>query len=198
MIEATAKAIESRSIAVKLYDRWVRQRQGRHGLEIPTDGADLKRLGLKNFANQLAVPRQRQLKDLKEVANAMSPSDAVALLVMTELPPLEISSLLHKLTRQLTTDPEATYFSKVNQDDNCGCGCGCGCAAMASLPYEERIYVHYAAKPYSIDPFDEAGLPHEHRDALLISDFLKSYDTLAQGVAETVNQRYFRMGQQFG
>jgi hypothetical protein len=64
------------------------------------------------------------LHDLKEVAKQMSTSDVVALLVMMELPSLEASSLLHKLSKQLAEDPDSNYFSKVNQNDNCGTGCG--------------------------------------------------------------------------
>jgi hypothetical protein len=124
MIEAAKRSIESRDMALKLYDRWVRRRQKRPGLEIPNNEAAYKKLGLKNFTNQLADPRKTHLADLKEVSKNMAPSDIVALLVMMELPALETSTLLHKLSRQLAENPEATYFSKVNQDDNCGSGCG--------------------------------------------------------------------------
>jgi hypothetical protein len=51
-------------------------------------------------------------------------ADRVALLVMMELPVLETSTLLHRLSRQLAEDPEAKYFSTVNLRDNCGSGCG--------------------------------------------------------------------------
>ncbi len=68
---------------------------------------------------------------------------------------------------------------------------------MASLPYEEQIYTHYAAKPYSIDPFNEVGIPEKARDALLIRDFLKSYESLSIEISERVNKRYFRIGEEF-
>jgi hypothetical protein len=68
---------------------------------------------------------------------------------------------------------------------------------MASLPYEERIRAHWTAKPFSIDPFNEVGIPARERDALLIADFLASYDAISASVAEGVNSRYFRMGQDF-
>ena len=60
-----------------------------------------------------------------------------------------------------------------------GCGCGCGCAAMADLSYQEKIISHYQTKPYSIDPFNELGTPAEVRDALLVKDFLASYEVLS-------------------
>jgi hypothetical protein len=68
---------------------------------------------------------------------------------------------------------------------------------MAGLPYDERIYAHYAAKPYSIDPFNEAGVAEKERDALLIRDFLASYEALSTAVAAQVNDRYFTMGRHF-
>ena len=69
---------------------------------------------------------------------------------------------------------------------------------MASLPYEEQVYTHYATKPYSIDPFNEVGIPAAERDSLLVKDFLLSYEALQTGVAQGVNQRYFNMGANFG
>ena len=69
---------------------------------------------------------------------------------------------------------------------------------MASLPYEERINAHHIAKPHSIDPFNELGTPEKERDELLITDFLNSYEALSNSVSEKVNQRYFRMGREFG
>lgn len=53
-------------------------------------------------------------------------------------------------------------------------------------------------KPFSIDPFNEVGIPEKERDALLIKDFLNSYEALSQSIAEKVNNRYFCMGREFG
>ncbi len=69
---------------------------------------------------------------------------------------------------------------------------------MASLPYEDRIRLHAETKCFSIDPFNEIGLPQEERDALLIRDFLKSYRGLSEGVAAKVNARYFGAGDRLG
>ena len=198
MIEQTKQSVKSRELAVKLYDNWVRQRQNRPEHEIPTNEKELKQLGLKNLVNQLIEPRRRHLKELKEVSKDMNMADKVALLVKLEIPVLETSALLHKLSMQLTEDSNSSYFSKVNQNDNCGSGCGCGCAAMASLPYEERINAHHVAKPFSIDPFNELDTPERERDALLIKDFLDSYEVLSSSISKQVNQRYFRMGSDFG
>jgi hypothetical protein len=55
------------------------------------------------------------------------------------------------------------------------------------LPYLDRIKTHAETKPYSIDPFNEAGIPTKDRDELLIRDFLASYESLAARVAEKVN-----------
>ena len=126
-MEKVIAQMESRNLALKLYDRWVRQRQARPAIDIPPDETGkegLKKLGLKNFASQLVHPRKQQLGELKKVAKQMSIADKIALLVMMELPVLETSSLLHKLSMQLAANPGATYFSLVNQADNCGCGCG--------------------------------------------------------------------------
>jgi len=68
---------------------------------------------------------------------------------------------------------------------------------MVGLPYELQIYTHIRAKPYSIDPFNEVGIPEQERDSLLIRDFLSSYEALSNSVAEQVNQRYFRIGRDF-
>lgn len=197
MIKKTRKEIQSRELALKLYDAWVRERQRRPGLEIPKDKAGLRELGLKNFVRQLAEPRLRHLKQLKEVAPEMTTADKVALLVMLELPALEISTLLHKLSTQLMQDPDAIYFSKVNQADNCGCGCGCGCAFMLDLPWAERINAHMDDKPFSIDPFNEVGLPEKERDSLLIKDFLSGYEALSDSISERVNNRYYQLGNIF-
>ena len=69
---------------------------------------------------------------------------------------------------------------------------------MAGLPYEERINLHKTAKPFSIDPFNEVEIPQKERDALLIRDFLSSYEALSNTVAEKVNNRYYEVGQAFG
>lgn len=61
---------------------------------------------------------------------------------------------------------------------------------MASLPYEERINAHFDTKPFSIDPFNELGTPEEERDALLIQDFLHSYEAISNSVSEKINARY--------
>lgn len=68
---------------------------------------------------------------------------------------------------------------------------------MASLPYQERINEHHVAKPFSIDPFNEVGIPEKERDSLLIKDFLDSYEAISTGVAQKVNQRYFNIGREF-
>ena len=69
---------------------------------------------------------------------------------------------------------------------------------MASLPYEERINAHMDTKPFSIDPFNEIGIPEKERDALLARDFLESHESLSTAVSKRVNSRYYRMGQDFG
>jgi hypothetical protein len=69
---------------------------------------------------------------------------------------------------------------------------------MAGLPYEERISVHHGTKPFSIDPFNEVGIPEKERDELLIRDFLASYETLSSDIGERISGRYFKMGQEFG
>lgn len=197
MIEKIRQEAESHQIAVKLYDHWVRRRQGRPDLRIPENKKELQELGLANFKSQLAEPRREHLKQLREIGPKISTADKVALLVSLELPGVEISSVLHKMSAQLARDPNAPYFSKINQSDNCGVGCGCGCHAMDDLPYDERIAEHLRAKPYSIDPFNEARIPEQDRDGLLIRDFLASYEGLSEAVTEHVNQRYFSMGKAF-
>ena len=125
MIEQTKRAVKSRKLALKLYDNWVRERQRRpKELQCAQSEDELTQLRLVNFRIQLAEPRRRHLEQLKEVAPEMSTADKVALLVMLELPALEISSLLHRLSVQLAARADANYFDEVNQADNCGSGCG--------------------------------------------------------------------------
>ena len=197
MVEQANHATKSKELALKAYDGWVRERQKRPNFRIPEGKAGLKELGLDNFRTQLAEPRRMHLEKLKQHQSELATADIVALLVMMELPALEISTLLHKLSLQLTRNPNAPYFSKENQADNCGCGCGCGCSAMMDLPWDERINAHMDAKPFSIDPFNEAGVPEKERDALLIKDFLQSHEAISHSVSERVNDRYFRIGRDF-
>jgi hypothetical protein len=68
---------------------------------------------------------------------------------------------------------------------------------MADLSYQEQIVSHYQTKPYSIDPFNELGTSAKTRDALLVEDFLASYEMLSRTVGERVNQRYFGMARDF-
>lgn len=124
MIEETKRRIESHDLAVKLYDAFVRQRQKRPAVKCSDDPEDLEKLSRHNHETQLVEPRRQHLQELKRVSRAMTMADKVALLVMMELPALETSSLLHRLSRQLADDPEATYFSTVNQVEHCGSGCG--------------------------------------------------------------------------
>lgn len=188
-----SKQIEKKSVemALKLYDSWVHERQKRGEFIIPKDKDSLKRLGLKNFENQLAEPRRRHLEQLKKILPEMSLSDVVALLVMIELPALEISTLLHRLNGQVKENSDEIYFSKTNQQANCGCGCGCGCAFMSELPWVEQINAHMDAKPFSIDPFNEIGVIEKERDSLLIRDFLSSFEVLSDSISTDINKRYF-------
>lgn len=197
MPNAPVEQQRSQSIALRLYDRWVRVRQNRPPIRSTDDRKELKKLEAENFRTQLVEPRKRQLEELKEASGSMTFSDQVALLVMMELPSLETSTLLHRLARQVAADPGALYFSKENLADNCGCGCGCGCAAMADLSYQEQIVSHYQTKPYSIDPFNELKTPAKTRDALHAVDVLESYAELSTSVGKRVNERYFQMGQDF-
>jgi hypothetical protein len=197
--DVVQKVEKSHHTVLKLYDSWVRKRQSRPALEIPEAKTphDLKEFGLKNFMSQHVAPRQRQLEELRKASADVSTADKVAVLVAMELPTIEVSALLHKLSAQLAKDPEAVYFSKVNQSDNCGCGCGCGCAAMMGLPYEERLLAHFSTKPYSIDPFNELGTSEKERDGLQIDEFLASYEALSTSVGQRVNQRYFQVRRDF-
>lgn len=180
---------ESREIAVELYKTWVEKRQERPAeLRIPETLKELEPARKENLLNQLIKPRQKHLEQLKKAAPQMSTADKVALLVSLELPALEISTLLQRLSRQLRENPQATYFNQVNQRDNCGCGCGCGCAVLADFPYEERIRVHRETKPFSIDPFNEINLSTRDRDSLLTRDFLRSYEALSTTVSENVQK----------
>ncbi len=124
MIEQTEQIIRSKALASKLYDTWVRQRQDRPKVKYPKTESELKDISKENFKNQFAAPRQKHLEQLRKVAKEMSIADKVALLVMLELPTVEASTLLHRLSMQLVQNPDATYFSKVNQEENCGTGCG--------------------------------------------------------------------------
>jgi hypothetical protein len=188
----------SRDLAAKVYDHWVRRRQNRPGFEVPKDKKELEKLGTHNFEVQLAAPRREHLEQLRKLGSELAPADRVALLITLELPGVEASTLLHKLSMQLARDPGATYFNEVNQADNCGCGCGCCCAAMVDLPYLDKISQHYVAKPLSIDPFNESGLSEKERDNILISDVIASYEALSSRVTKQVNERYFEMGRSFG
>ncbi len=120
MVEQTS----SKERALKLYEAWVRDRQRRPSLKCADTKNDMDKLGLYNFDHQLAEPRKRQLGQLKEVGGEISAADKVALLVMQEFPALEISSLLHRLSGQLSKDRDARFFSPENLNANCGCGCG--------------------------------------------------------------------------
>jgi len=116
MIEEIARKTKSRELALKLYDLWVRQRQERKevrcidakGREVDwkKDQEDLRR---ENFVNQLAGPRQEHLEQLKRMGREITTADKIALMAMLELPALEISSLMHKLSLNLAKDPHGIY-----------------------------------------------------------------------------------------
>jgi hypothetical protein len=197
MMKEHTRRARSRGLASRLFDAWVRRRQDRPGFVVCETEKELGELGLRNFEVQLAGPRARHLEELKEFGEDLDPAEKVALLVALELPAVEISTLLHKLSIQVAGDSEARYFSEVNQFDNCGCGCGCGCFAMQDLPPAERLHQQKTAKPFSIDPFNESGFSEKDREALRVSDFLESYEALSTGISASVNQRYFEMGRSF-
>lgn len=115
---------ESKALALKLYEGWVYARRERPDFMIPENRKELDEARRKNFIGQLAGPRREHLKKLREIAPKLTTADTVALLVMLELPALEISTLLNRLRNQLTEDKDAVYFSPVNMADNCGSGCG--------------------------------------------------------------------------
>ena len=100
MIENAKKTI-GKDLALKLYDTSIHERQKRPDFLVPKREADLKDIGMKNFSSQLAQPWREHLEQLAEVASEISTADTVALLVMLELPALEISTLLHRLSIQL-------------------------------------------------------------------------------------------------
>jgi len=124
MIEQTRREIHSRELAVRLYDVWIRERQHRGDFQFADGKSIVEEHRTHNFAAQTAKPRQKHLEQLREVGKEMSTADKVALLVMMELPALEASTLLHRLSVQVLDRPDATYFDKLNQLANCGCGCG--------------------------------------------------------------------------
>jgi hypothetical protein len=186
-----ASSNASRNRAVNLYQQWVRARQNRPPIRSSNDPKLLPAIEEENFRTQLVEPRKRQLDELKATGDQIAFPDKVALLVTTEIPTLETSTLLQRLAGQLAVDPDATYFSQVNMADNCGCGCGCCCAAMTDLSYQEQIVAHYQTKPYSIDPFNELGTAVETRDNLRVSDFLESFQAVSAQINTQVNQRFF-------
>jgi hypothetical protein len=188
---------KSRQLAIKLLDTFVRERQQREFFVPKDTRKDLEKLGLQNLVSQTIDPRKRHLAKIKRVKEELEFPDIVTLLVMMELPALEISTLLHRLSTQLMEDAEATFFSKENQACNCGCGCGCCCAAMMDMPYEQRINTHMDAKPYSIDPFNELEMPERERDSLLVRDFLDSFHAISNNASELINLRYFEIGKTF-
>jgi hypothetical protein len=198
MYEATRRQAKSREAAVVLYDTWVRDRQRRKEFIVLGPDDDFEKIGLKNFNTQNTEPRRHHLKQLKEFGKELTTADKVALLAKLELSPIEVSALLHRMSIQVVGDPEAVYFSKENLADNCGCGCGSCCSSLMRLSYEERINVHRQLKPFSVDPFNEAEIPEDERDALLISDFLDSYEALSRDVTSVVDERYYDIGTRFG
>jgi hypothetical protein len=186
--------LRSRELSLNLYESWVSARQNRPKELRTTDNLkELEEARKENLLMQLIQPRQQHLQQLKEVSDRISTADKVAILVALELPQLEISTLLNRLSRQLSANPNSTYFDQVNQADNCGCGCGCCCGVMLDFPYEERIRAHRETKPFSIDPFNEVGIPEQERDALLIRDFLRSYEALSTAVGERVQKPLYRV-----
>jgi hypothetical protein len=197
MIEREASTHKSQEVAVRLYDKWVRERQRRPDILSTDNPKELPSIAKNNFKTQLVEPRRSHLQDLKKVVGSMMFADQAALLATIELPLLETSSLVHRLARQVAEDPQARYFSKINLADNCGCGCGCGCGAMVNLDYLDRIAMHHQTKPYSIDPFNELETPANVRDELLAKDFLDSFERLSASISERVNARCFKMGRAF-
>lgn len=118
-------SVRSRETALSLYRGWVETRLKRPGnLKCEESASGVKVARVANSLVQRVTPRRKHLLELKKAGPGMATADKVALLVMTELPALEISTLLHRLKGQLVKDPEAKYFSRVNQVSNCGCGCG--------------------------------------------------------------------------
>lgn len=190
-VESKKKEASSK-IALSLYDRAIRERINRKGFEPYKTKADIERIDTKNFAIQLVEPRKKFIQRIKEMGDKITTADKVALLMIEGLPTLETSALIHKISTQAMHDPNAIYFSKMNQEDNCGCGsCNQGSGCGKNMPYEKKLLEHYTVKPYSIDPFNEVGLTDEERDSLKIKDLLESYERLSDGIANKVNRRYF-------
>jgi hypothetical protein len=174
---------------IKIYSGWISRRLKRPNFIIPTSEQGQKELGLKNYESQHVLPRKDHLEDLKAYVDEFNIADIVSLLVKLELPVVETTTLLTKLNAQLTKDPKAVYFSRVNQNDNCGCGCGCNCFTISKLRYEDRINQHKINKPHSIDPFNELGIPEKGRDELLIKDFLSSYKRISRVIAKEIESK---------
>jgi hypothetical protein len=124
VIEEAKTNVRSRKLALRLYDSWIRERQRRPDFRCSEDKREMEELRNENFETQLVESRRRHLAQMKEVGEEMTTADKVSLLVMLELPALEISNLLHTLSLQLAADPGSRYFSEVNQVAACGCGCG--------------------------------------------------------------------------
>jgi hypothetical protein len=175
----------SQQALVKMYESWVIDRARRRDEFTPTASEEnLTKVRELNFRVQELEPRRTALAELKGAAASVSTADKVAMLVVLELSRLNGSVLIERLTAQLAADPNARYFSPSNMADNCGCGCGCGCATLQRFPYEERIALHRQLKPFSIDPFSEAGISAEARDSLLVKDFLTAYESVGETVAK--------------
>lgn len=189
---------QSAKLALQLYDSSVRERQQRRDdLRAPEGEADIDEVRRHNFEVQALEPRRHLMQQIREAGEELTTADKVSLLVMTELSAVDAAALLHRVSAQLADNPDAVYFSRTNMADNCGSNCGCGCPAMRELGDQERIALHRQLKPFSIDPFNEAGIPEEERDRLLIRDFLASYEGLTSSVRANIEDRYFQLGRKF-
>lgn len=115
---------DSTEKALELYEIWVNERQNRPDVKCSEDKAGVNELRKENFSNQVVKPRKNHIEQLKKSSRDISFADMVSLLVMLELPAIEISTLLQRLNSEMLDNPTARYFSEVNQVARCGCGCG--------------------------------------------------------------------------
>ncbi len=109
----------TRATALGLYDTWVRAGQLRPALRCSETEKGMDRLGSSNFRAQLVEPRKKHIDQLKK-ARDLSAADKVVLMMMQDLPALEISSLVQRLSQQLVKDPNVKIFGPENRAFDCG------------------------------------------------------------------------------
>ena len=169
--------VESKKLALELYESGIKERQKKPDFEIPKTKDDLKRIRLENFETQLAKPRKNQLYvKLRKTVNRIDRKIQYLFLVALIVSPMLIMPLSMPIMANMVVvmyHDDAVDTAVRNIEEN--------------VP--NAIIVEYGSIDYLLNVHRVIGqiawVSHGSDEGIMTSDGLLSWDDFSYNIART-------------